>query len=371
MNKNKKPPTLVRQYVEAGFVVPYFQPVVDIRRGLCCGAEVLARVIHPERGLLLPADFILPETDEDALTLLTRTLMQQAGSCLPGMPVGQVFMLSFNITPAQLTAPWLPGTCDALRRMTGTGLTVVLELTEQRPLSGVTEDLRARLALLRRAGVRLALDDFGTGFSGLSLLLQTGGDILKIPREFVAAMGKLPRADQIVDTILELANRLGMEVIAEGVEQRCQAERLVSRGVRLCQGAFYSMPLAPDAFADWLSGAHGEAISPRMMPPGRTCSVRKAVMECARRHVLTLRETEVLVQLARGRPLFEQARQTNRSTKTCSVQKRSAYRKIGVGNDVEFMHYLYSLMTVPSEKSGRHVIRMADNELRRIIIRPE
>ncbi|EDU2778934.1 EAL domain-containing protein [Salmonella enterica] len=368
MNIIKKPPELLRKNVDAGLVVPYFQPVVDIRSGQCHGAEVLARVMHPVRGLLLPADFILPETGEDALTLLTRSLMQQAGPCLPA---GQEFMLSFNITPAQLTAPWLPGACDALCRMTGPGLTVVLELTEQRPLTGVTEGLRARLARLRQAGIRLALDDFGTGFSGLSLLLQTGGDILKIPREFVAAMGKLPRADQIVDTILELANRLGMEVIAEGVEQRCQAERLVSRGVRLCQGAFYSMPLAPDAFADWLSGAHGEAISPRMMPSGRTCSVRKAVMECARRHVLTLRETEVLVQLARGRPLFEQARQTNRSTKTCSVQKRSAYRKIGVGNDVEFMHYLYSLMTVPSEKSGRHVIRMADNELRRIIIRPE
>ncbi|ELP9051057.1 EAL domain-containing protein [Salmonella enterica] len=346
MNKNKKPPTLVRQYIEAGFVVPYFQPVVDIRSGQCHGAEVLARVMHPGQGLLLPADFILPETGEDALTLLTRTLMQQAGPCLPGIPAGQEFMLSFNITPAQLTAPWLPGTCDALRRMTGPGLTVVLELTEQRPLAGVTEDLRARLALLRRAGVRLALDDFGTGWSGLDLLLQTNADILKIPREFVAAMGKLPRADQIVDTILELANRLGMEVIAEGVEQRCQAERLVSRGVRLCQGAFYSMPLAPDAFADWLCGVHGEAISPRMMPSGRTCSVRKAVMECARRHALSQRETEVLVQLARGRPLFDLARQTSRSHKTCSVQKRSAYRKIGVGNDVEFIHYLYSFITV-------------------------
>ncbi|ELO8517961.1 EAL domain-containing protein [Salmonella enterica] len=337
---------ILRHYLDAGFVYPYFQPVVDIRSGQCHGAEVLARVMHPVQGLLLPADFILPETGEDALTLLTRTLMQQAGPCLPGMPAGQEFMLSFNITPAQLTAPWLPGTCDALRRMTGPGLTVVLELTEQRPLAGVTEDLRARLALLRRACVRLALDDFGTGWSGLDLLLQTNADILKIPREFVAAMGKLPRADQIVDTVLELANRLGMEVIAEGVEQRCQAERLVSRGVRLCQGAFYSMPLAPDAFADWLCGVHGEAISPRMMPSGRTCSVRKAVMECARRHALSQRETEVLVQLARGRPLFDLARQTSRSHKTCSVQKRSAYRKIGVGNDVEFIHYLYSFITV-------------------------
>ncbi|ECP1951806.1 EAL domain-containing protein [Salmonella enterica subsp. enterica serovar Javiana] len=334
---------ILQCYIDNDFIIPYFQPVVDIRSGQCHGAEVLARVMHPVQGLLLPADFILPETGEDALTLLTRTLMQQAGQ---GLPAGQEFMLSFNITPAQLTAPWLPGTCDALCRMTGPGLTVVLELTEQRPLTAVTEDLRARLALLRRAGVRLALDDFGTGFSGLSLLLQTGGDILKIPREFVAAMGKQPRADQIVDTILELANRLGMEVIAEGVEQRCQAERLVSRGVRLCQGAFYSMPLAPDAFADWLSGAHGEAISPRMMPPGRTCSVRKAVMECARRHVLTLRETEVLVQLARGRPLFEQARQTNRSTKTCPVQKRSTCRKMGGRSNLPFKHYFYRIVDI-------------------------
>ncbi|EIL0605930.1 EAL domain-containing protein [Salmonella enterica] len=346
MTDTYRSPDMLRHCIDKGFIVPYFQPVVDIRSGQCHGAEVLARVMHPVQGLLLPADFILPHTGEDDLALLTRTLMQQAGQSLPAIPDGQEFMLSFNITPAVLTAPWLPEACTTLCRMTGPGLTVVLELTEQRPLAGVTEDLRARLALLRRAGVRLALDDFGTGWSGLDLLLQTNADILKIPREFVAAMGKLPRADQIVDTILELANRLGMEVIAEGVEQRCQAERLVSRGVRLCQGAFYSMPLAPDAFADWLSGAHGEAISPRMMPSGRTCSVRKAVMECARRHALSQRETEVLVQLARGRPLFDLARQTSRSHKTCSVQKRSAYRKIGVGNDVEFIHYLYSFITV-------------------------
>ena len=339
-------PDILRHYADNGFIVPYFQPVVDICSGQCYGAEVLARVLHPVQGLLLPADFILPHTGEDELELLTRTVMQQAGKSLPAIPDGQDFMLSFNITPAQLTAPWLSGACNALGRMTGPGLTVVLELTEQRPLAGNTGDLRTRLALLRRAGVRLALDDFGTGWSGLALLLQTGADILKVPQEFVAAMGKHPRADQIVDTILHLANRLGMEVIAEGVEQRCQAERLVSRGVRLCQGAFYSMPLTPAAFADWFCGAHGEVPLPLMRPSGSTCSVRKAVMECARRHVLSLRETEVLVQLARGRPLIDLARQTSRSHKTCSVQKRSAYRKIGVRNDVEFMHYLYSFITV-------------------------
>lgn len=346
MTDTFRSPDILQHYADNGFIVPYFQPVVDICSGKCHGAEVLARVLHPVQGLLLPADFILPHTGEDELELLTRTVMQQAGQSLPAIPDGQDFMLSFNITPAQLTASWLSGACNALSRMTGPGLTVVLELTEQRPLLGNTGDLRTRLALLRRAGVRLALDDFGTGWSGLALLLQTGADILKVPQEFVAAMGKHPRADQIVDTILHLANRLGMEVIAEGVELRCQAERLASRGVRLCQGAFYSMPLAPAAFADWLCGAHGEDTPPRMIPSGSTCFVRKAVMECARRHALSLRETEVLVQLARGRPLFDLARQTSRSHKTCSVQKRSAYRKIGVTNDVDFMHYLYSIITV-------------------------
>ncbi|HCJ7760349.1 TPA: EAL domain-containing protein [Citrobacter freundii] len=351
---------MLRHCIDKGFVVPYFQPVVDIRSGQCHGAEVLARVMHPVQGLLLPADFILPHTGEDDLALLTRTLMQQAGQSLPAIPDGQEFMLSFNITPARLTAPWLPGACTTLCQMTGPGLTVVLELTEQRRLTDATGDLHARLALLRRAGVRLALDDFGTGWSGLALLLQTGADILKIPREFVSEMAVNPRADRIIDSIIRLADSLGMEVIAEGVEQRFQAERLVSHGVCLFQGAYYSMPLSGEALTDYLTRSRRTQSAHRGDQEALATSVRGAVTECAHRHALSLRETEVLILLARGQSLSELARETNRSTKTCSVQKRSAYRKMGIRSDVEFMHYLYRIIDIPPVISARRYDTVAD-----------
>lgn len=341
-------PDIIRSYIDMDFITPYFQPLTDIRNGRCCGAEVLARVAHSELGILQPSSFILPETSEEDLALLTRVLMCRAGSALQNVSLRQNFILSFNITPAVLTAAWLPVVCQTLIEKTNSELTVVLELTEQRQLSDATMVFSEHLRLLREAGIRLALDDFGTGWSGLALLLQTGADILKIPREFVAAMGKLPRADQIVDTILELANRLGMEVIAEGVEQHFQVELLASRGVRLCQGAYYSMPLNGEEFTDYLIQDLQILPCPRGGQEKTSRSVRGAVTECARRYALSLRETEVLVQLAEGQPLFDQAREANRSVKTRSVQKRSAYRKMGIKNDVEFMHYLYSIMDVHS-----------------------
>ncbi|MBC6504643.1 EAL domain-containing protein [Citrobacter freundii] len=361
MNDNKSPPDILKYYIEKEWVTPYFQPVVDMRNGRCCGAEVLARVIHPEYGVLLPSAFILPETSEGALALLTRTLMECAGSVLQNVPLGRDFMLSFNISPDMVTATWLPEACKTLHRI-NPDIAGVLELTEQRQLKNTAADIRRHVALLRETGMRLALDDFGTGYSSLLLLLQTGGDILKIPREIVTATGYNPLADKIIDNIIHLADSLGMNIIAEGVEQAGQAERLLSCGVRFIQGAYYSMPLSGEMFTDWLCHRAqtnpGPFIVERMTRVKTVSTVKGAVTECARRHALSLRETEVLLRLTSGQPLLDMARQVNRSVKTCSVQKRSAYRKMGVRNDVEFMHYLYSFIAIRPEIPGHHYDRM-------------
>jgi len=153
--------------------------------------------------------------------------------------------MSVNLSPLQLRQPGLAA--DFARVLEGSGVEpgcVTLEVTE----SGVVEALGA-LHELRRLGVRLAIDDFGTGYSSLSSLRRLPVDALKIDKSFVDALGPEPEDLALVEAIVRLGRRLGLETVAEGVESEGQVELLREVGCELAQGFYWGRPVpAADLF---------------------------------------------------------------------------------------------------------------------------
>lgn len=327
-------------FIRDGAIIPYFQPIIDMQTGTCCGAEVLARLRHPGEGILTPAHFISHNTPAELLSALTQALMAKVEQRLNLICLPARFMLTFNIVPETLTEPWLAQDCQRLKEKK---VSVILELTEQRPLTGDMARFSREIARLQEAGVSLAIDDFGTGHAGLSMLMHSGGDYLKIPREFVSASAYNPRAGCVIGNILHLADMMRMRVIAEGGESRDQVERLFSMGISLFQGAYFSMPLSFNNFIMYLHHfpeKHADKVG--KVPPGSALSPA-SLLYCAKRHGLSPRETEMIISTVQGIRLEMLSATTSRSVKTLSAQKRNAYQKIGVKNDVGLIHYLYWL----------------------------
>lgn len=236
--------------------IPFFQPLHDANTGACMGAEMLARLQLSDGSISLPGVFLSRMDTLRDMPVLTQTLMEQAGKWLSGMTLPDGFMLTINITADMAGEEWLTSACQKLMTCARGRINLVLELTEQMPLTRNYAQWQQQLLCLSNAGVRLALDDFGTGNSGLHLLLLSGAGVLKLPREFVGRLGECGVSDVITDTVVHLAERLGLELIAEGVETEEQLRLLADRGIRLMQGWHFSPPLSSCDFSDYISQYH-------------------------------------------------------------------------------------------------------------------
>ncbi len=240
--------TEIRRALADGEIVPWFQPVVDIRSGTTVGAEALARWVHRTRGVLGPGSF-LPIVREHGLdeelshAILVPTLhalmtLETEG----GLHAG--FRISVNIDDRRAT---LIRVVEALEAAAADGQPVsrlVLELTENAVMRE-TSTIEA-LERARSMGLSIALDDFGTGESPLSLVRDLPLDIIKIDRRFVQGMLDHQADLAVVAAVIELSRLLGVMVVAEGVEEEAQAQRLLELGCRFAQGFLYSpaIPLA-------------------------------------------------------------------------------------------------------------------------------
>ena len=243
----------LRRALARGGIVVYYQPIVDLETNHIVGVEALARWQHPERGLLPPDQFI-PLAEETGLIVpLGRHVLREA--CRQA----RVWHLderresrpwvSVNLSVRELQQPSIVG--DVADALSEAGLDpgdLVLELTE----SAVSSDTRAMVATLerlRRLGVRLAIDDFGTGYSALNYLRRLPVDILKIDREFVADLNERSKHAHVIGAVIRLGHELGLEVVAEGIEQEEEADRLRGLDCRLGQGYLYAPPLDPRQIA--------------------------------------------------------------------------------------------------------------------------
>ena len=230
---------------------PWVQPIVDLTTGRCAGVEVLMRWHHPQRGVISPAEFI-DEAERTGLILdMADLVMMRAAHRLA--QIANEFpdlYFAFNLTAAQLAHRHLPARLDELfRDATIPRERVLLELTEREFVDATTV---AVLNSLRADGWRVAIDDFGTGHSSLSALEQLRIDRLKIDRAFVSTISEETLSRPVLDAIIDLATRLDVVMIAEGVETRKQWEYLATRGVQYAQGYLIARPMEISTFADWI-----------------------------------------------------------------------------------------------------------------------
>ncbi|MBV9955150.1 MAG: EAL domain-containing protein [Pseudolabrys sp.] len=232
-----------------GQFVPYYQPIVDIRSGQLRGAEVLVRWRKPDGTLVLPQSFIPLAESSGLIFELTKSLMKrvcaEAGTAIGRRPA---LKISFNFA-AQLFRD--DSIVKEVRNLfAGSSIDmsqVVLELTERDPIENLTETRRV-IAALQGLGIRIAIDDVGTGHSGLSYMLKLGVDIIKIDKMFVDAIGTDRNSTTIVETLIDLAHNMRMDVVAEGVENFEQVVHLRELGIRSAQGYVFAPPLPGSAF---------------------------------------------------------------------------------------------------------------------------
>lgn len=247
--RSASPSSELKRALHAGEFVPYYQPLVDAGNGRWEGVEVLMRWQHPSEGLVPPDQFIPLAERLGLIVPMTRTLMRQVREQLAShaelLPEG--FHVGINITAAHCLDLQLLEECrDFLDAFPPGRITLVLELTERQMIAAtaVTEQLFAEL---RRLGVRIAIDDFGTGHSSLAYLREFRVDCLKIDRSFIALIGSDALSRHILDNILDLAVRLELALVAEGVETLEQSDYLTQRGVQFLQGYLYARPMPAEA----------------------------------------------------------------------------------------------------------------------------
>lgn len=223
----------------------HYQPIVALDDFRLCGFEALVRWQHPVRGLISPMDFIPVAEEGGQIVQIGQWVLREACFQIQRwqdkFPAEKPLYMTVNLSARQFTQPDL---IDQIRDiLTETGVDpayLKLEITESMVMDDF-ESAAAMLSQLRALGVRLSIDDFGTGYSSLTYLHRFPIDTLKIDRSFIACMDK--ENMEIVRTILMLAENLGMDAVAEGVETQDQLNLLRSLNCQNGQGYFFSKPL--------------------------------------------------------------------------------------------------------------------------------
>ncbi|WP_432769224.1 MAG: EAL domain-containing protein [Sphingopyxis sp.] len=243
---------------DGGFEL-YFQPLYSLQEEKLKAFEALIRWPHPERGMISPADFI-PLAEETGLILpigewVIREACRQAASWPGDLSV------AVNISPKQFVSQGLAAT--VLSALSSSGLPasrLELEITESIFIANVERTLES-LHSLRALGVRIALDDFGTGYSSLSYLRSFPFDKLKIDQSFVRDLAAGGNANAVIRAITTLADALGMETLAEGVEDAAQCQILRQEGCGQIQGYLLSRPIDARAVHGFIAGMTDDGVS--------------------------------------------------------------------------------------------------------------
>ncbi len=247
----------LRRGIDDGELVIWYQPQVDALTRRVVAMEALVRWEHPTRGLLTPISFLPDARRSGLMTGLTQTVVTSVvEDAQRWRRLGLDFTVSFNCAPPELLGGQvLPCLFDALSRVDLPAEALLVEVTED---SFVADPERARevLAKLRAHGVQTAIDDYGTGFSSLAYLRDLPVQELKIDRSFVSTLSTDVRSRVIVDSTRQMAQAIGLRVVAEGVEDETTADALVRMGVDALQGYVVARPMPSGDVLDWVAGWH-------------------------------------------------------------------------------------------------------------------
>lgn len=239
----------LRQALPKGELRLYYQPQVDAR-GRPVGVEALLRWMHPVRGQVSPGEFIPLAEENRLIVAIGYWVLEQACRQLAAWaadPARSALSLSVNVSPRQFREPdFVERVLECLETTGAPANRLKLEVTESLFLEG-REEARERMLRLRKYGVRFSLDDFGTGYSSLAYLKRLPLDQLKIDQSFVCDLLEDEASGAIVASTIALAQRLRLEVVAEGVENEAQRDWLLAHGCRTFQGYLFARPAPLEA----------------------------------------------------------------------------------------------------------------------------
>ncbi len=262
--------TDLRQALSRGELVAHYQPVIDIATGRVHGVEALARWNHPERGMIPPSGFLDFAEQTGLIHPLTTSVLDQAlADCRRWLDAGIPLVVAVNLSTRRLIDTGLPDeAAEMLARHRVPPSCLVFEVTET---AAMVDPDRALSVLheLRRLGVGLSIDDFGTGYASLAYLSRLPVTALKIDRSFLQTMETDPANLTIIRSTLDLANGLGLEVIAEGVETRSAYRALAALGCQQAQGYWLARPGPATAIPDVIAALH-QRLADENQPPAPT-----------------------------------------------------------------------------------------------------
>lgn len=232
----------------------YFQPKVNLATGRIDACEALARWVRPDRTIISPGRFIPVAEESGLIGPLSDAIMREAcWKAAAWARAGHPAKVAVNVSALQFRDDrFADNVLRIIRHSTLSADQLELEITESVVMEDPDRALKI-IAPLREAGVRLAIDDFGCGQSSLSALSKLPFDVIKIDQQFVRALERGDeQAPTLVEIMLEMARRLGMKVVAEGVERREEMEFMAARGCHWAQGFLYGAAVSADEFAETL-----------------------------------------------------------------------------------------------------------------------
>ncbi|MBJ9201850.1 EAL domain-containing protein [Citrobacter sp. FDAARGOS_156] len=265
------PPTFLQelsQALERNQFELWYQPKYTAGDRSLTGFEALLRWHHPERGILLPAEF-LPALEETGLIIPVGTwVLQQACSQLyQWKSQGHTeWSLAVNLSPAQFEQPDIVDiVCNALAQYQLSPAHLTLELTESTALKNLKRSVEV-LNAFADLGITVSIDDFGTGYSNILMLKSLPARELKIDRIFVKDISENSKNTKIVSTIIDIAHSMNMRVVAEGIETQEQETLLTQMGCGVLQGFLYAKPLPAHKIYDLIQTENATKVKPTVQP---------------------------------------------------------------------------------------------------------
>jgi diguanylate cyclase (GGDEF)-like protein/PAS domain S-box-containing protein len=240
----------LRKAYEQGNFILHYQPQVNISTGNIIGVEVLIRWQHPEKGMILPLEFIQLAEETGLIVPIGEWVLRTACKQSKAWQVAgfKPIILAVNISACQFSNIQLVEKVSEILDETGLNPSVLeLEITESTAMKDVDFSV-AMLKKLREMGINIAIDDFGTGYSSLNYLKRFPITTLKIDRSFVRDVMENPEDAAIVSTIIVLAKKLKFNVIVEGIETCLQKDFFLAQGCTMGQGYLYSKPVTEEEF---------------------------------------------------------------------------------------------------------------------------
>ncbi len=242
----------IRRGLEAGEFEPFFQPKVSLADGSVCGAEALARWRHPQKGVLAPYAFIAAMEDNGLIDALTWSILEKsAAMCRDWLAAGLQATVSVNLSLKSLGDPGLADRiADRVAAQKLGAKHVMLEITESAAMTDVAKALE-NLTRLRMKGFGLSIDDYGTGYSSMQQLSRIPFNELKIDQSFVFSAIEKEASRVILASSVDMAKKLKLKSVAEGVETRAHWNLLQGLGCDIAQGYFIAKPMEAAAFREW------------------------------------------------------------------------------------------------------------------------